>query len=219
MERKFISVAALTNDDDGVSVAQSKGAAGALTFGGALVSSGVATFAAAQKLTATSSGNDSGITITFTGTNADGVAISETITCGNTTTAKSTKYFKTVTTAPTVSGATAGTIKVGVVAADGFVSEALEVDINQYGDDFKYLLGLAIGAGTFSVEGTTDLKSDTWTESVQEEGNWVAFTGLSGVTSDTQILAPIPSKTVRVKCTAWTSGATKLSVLVRGPRK
>lgn len=215
MERKSITMAALTNDDDGFAQAQAVAGAGNLTENGALVSSGAATFAAAQKVVITSSGNDSGITFTVTGTNADGVTISETITGGNATTAKSSKYFKTVTNVA-ASDAAAGTVKVGTLAADGAVSPTIEVDLNKAGDNFKDLIEVNIGAGTYSVQSTADAKGDTWTESIQEEGTWVAQSGLSGLTADAQVLATLPAKAVRLIFTAYTSGTTRMNILLRG---
>jgi len=218
MERKTISMVALTDDDDGVCASQSKSGSGALTLNGALVSSSVATLAQAQKVTITSAGNDSGITFTITGTDADGVTISNTITGGNATTATGTKYFKTVTGVSTT-GSTASTVKVGTLAANGGVSATLEVDVNKYGDDFKFLISAYIsGAGTFSVEASSSVKGDTFSEGIQEEGNFIAYTGLSALTASAQVLAPLPAKALRFKWSAYTSGTARVQVLTRSPK-
>ena len=68
-------------------------------------------------VTITSGGDDSGITFTITGKDADGQTITETLTGGSSGAATGEKIFKTVTKVET-SGATAGTIDVGT--ADKF---------------------------------------------------------------------------------------------------
>ena len=74
---------------------------------------GGATLIVAQQITITSSGDDSGTTVTVEGTNADGSVISETLTAGNAAAVTTLNRFKTVT-AVTMGAASAGTVDVGV---------------------------------------------------------------------------------------------------------
>jgi flagellin len=86
----------------------------------ALTDAGV--FASAQAVKITSGGDDSGITFTVSGTNANGEAISETI-AGANGAASTTALFKTVT-GVTNSGAAAGTVKIGGTDDDAFRAAA-----------------------------------------------------------------------------------------------
>ncbi len=70
------------------------------------------------KVKLTSTGNDSGKSVTITGTDLDGAALSETIAAlGNAGAVTSTKFFATVSTIK-ASAQTANAIKVGFLAAD-----------------------------------------------------------------------------------------------------
>jgi hypothetical protein len=134
-----VSVALAAADDDGISLAQtvpaagalaingalstgavannicasqSKGAAGALTLNGASVAGGVA-YIFDQPVTVTSAGDDTGITFTISGLGADGYSsASETVTGSNTSVVATQTIFHQVTSV-TVSGATAGNVTVG----------------------------------------------------------------------------------------------------------
>ena len=127
-------------DPNGICVSQTTAAAANLTLNGALcatvngnsiyapaLGSAVSTTADAawaRKIGITSSGNDSGITFTVTGTDVDGKALSETITGPNAgtvyTTNSTAANFKSVTKIAT-SGATTGNITVGTAAVAGDV--------------------------------------------------------------------------------------------------
>jgi hypothetical protein len=210
MEVKTISVAALQNDDDGVCAAQDPAGAGNLTIAGALATGGVATLTTAQKLTVTSAGDDTLINFTFTGTDADGAAVTEVLAGANAGAAVTTKHYKTVTQIA-VSG-NSSSVKVGPVAASGgAVSTTLELNVNQYGDDFKYMASVDIGAGTYSLQGSMDEKS-----TAQEDSTWYAFTSFSGVTADVAALLAFPARKVRFIWTSYTSGTARAVIGVRG---
>jgi len=211
------SIAALSNDADGICQSQTKSSGGtqSFTINGALASGGVATNAAAQIVTITSAGNDSGVTFTITGTDADGKAQSETVTGPNTTTANSVYYYKTVT-AVSVSGDTAAGVTIGPVSSNGAVSPTIEVNLNEHGDDFKYLLhGYISGSTTQAVETCPDSPNDH--VSVQKSGVWIADTTFTGKTASFQSLAVLPAKSVRLKLSSYTSGTAELTILERVP--
>ena len=85
-------------------------------LGGDQTSSGAASFLNAERITITSSGDDSGRTFTVTGTNSVGGSQTETITGANAGAATGLKYFKTVTQISIDSGgATAGNVTAGVI--------------------------------------------------------------------------------------------------------
>lgn len=216
MYLRSVTIATLSNDDDGVAASQSPGAAGNLTIAGALASGGVATIAAAQIITITSGGNDSAKTFTVYGTDADGTSISEAVTGANAGAAVTTKYFKTVTRVA-IDAASAGTVKVGPVGSNGAVSATLESSVNEYGDDYKYLAATNItGATTFAVETCPEAKTDTFSsEGVQTQGSWIADTTHTGKTADFQSLLLLPAQSVRLKLSSWTSGGATLRLLER----
>lgn len=102
-------------DADGICQSQTPSGAGALTINGALASGGVATLgtgANQRQVLITAAADDSARTFTVTGTNWDGVEISETIAGPNATTAASVLSYQTVTSV-TVDAGTAGAITVG----------------------------------------------------------------------------------------------------------
>ena len=61
-------------DADGITVAETLGAAGNFTIGGALTSGGSVTFDYPRQILQTAVGNESARTFTITGTDRDGVA-------------------------------------------------------------------------------------------------------------------------------------------------
>lgn len=109
-----LTAASATN----IRTASSIAGAGAVTLNGTLVSGGVATLDNQRRVLFTSSGNDSGITFTITGTNATKDVISETVTGANASTATSVLDYKTVTSV-TSSGASAGTVSIGTNGVAG----------------------------------------------------------------------------------------------------
>ncbi|MDA9100684.1 VCBS domain-containing protein [Planktomarina sp.] len=102
-------------DADGISVAAAVGNNAALVLGGVLASGGSVTNSLAQKITISSTGNDSGIEFTVVGTNAAGAALTETVTGANADTATSIGSFLTVSSVTAV-GNPAGNVSVGTEA-------------------------------------------------------------------------------------------------------
>lgn len=109
-----LAAASATNIRTAASIA----GAGAVTLNGTLVSGGVATLDNQRRILFTSSGNDSGITFTVSGTNANGDLISETLTGGNVAAVYTVLDYKTVTSV-TASGASAGTVSIGTNGIGG----------------------------------------------------------------------------------------------------
>lgn len=213
MTIKTLTVGAIVDDADGISTSQTPAATGvqALTITGALASGGSVTLATAQIVTLTAAANETGRVFTITGTDADGTAITDTIAGPNTTTGSTTKHFKTITDVDTDDD-TAGAVTVGVLKANGGVSATTELNVNQYGDDFKYMAVFDLtGAGTFSLQGSLE---DVDTE--MADRTWYAFTTFSAITADAVALLVYPAKTVRLLCTASTSGTAQAQIQSRG---
>ena len=131
-----IPIVLATADADGICQSQTPGAAGNLTINGALATAGVAALATAganigRQVLFTSVSDESGKTITLTGTDTSGNTISETIT-GPNTTATSLLFYVTVTQVA-VSAAFTGAVTVGTngVGASGWVP----IDTNRVNPD------------------------------------------------------------------------------------
>ena len=103
-----------TFDRDGISEASTPTGAGSFTLGGALCTSGIATLSSNRKVCFYSDANESGDTYAITGTNAAGVAVTESVTGPNATTVYSTNEYKTITSI-TTTGAGTGNIEIGQV--------------------------------------------------------------------------------------------------------
>ena len=105
-------------DADGLSTAATIGSATTLTLNGALIADSVYTTGAniGQIITILSAADDTGVTFTTVGTDANGDALTEVITGVNAATASSTGYFQTVTSI-TTDGATTGNVSAGVLGA------------------------------------------------------------------------------------------------------
>lgn len=99
---------------NGICLSQKPSAGGvqSLVLNGSLVVSGVAVMDVARAVAITSTGNESALTFTITGTNYMGITQTETLAGPNATTVSSALYYQTVTRI-TVSGNTAGNITVG----------------------------------------------------------------------------------------------------------
>ena len=100
-------------DRDGISVAETLGAAGKFTIGGAYATGGVAKLDVPRHVSIYAASSNSAKTFTVYGTNRYGVSISEAITgpaAG--ATAKSTKNFKTVTSVA-IDAASVGDVEIG----------------------------------------------------------------------------------------------------------
>jgi hypothetical protein len=167
--------------NNAVCLDQTRATAGPLVLDGANVVAGVAVFNAAYLVTVTSTGNDSTRTYTITGTNASGVAISETITGPNIATVSTTQYFKTVTGVSVVGGGTVGTVRAGFGTAG--VAPPIILDI--HGRPDVSLQVVVSGTVTWTIQQTLDnlwdITNPTWfshpdanmvSQTVNRQGNY-----------------------------------------------
>lgn len=138
------------------------------------------TFVEAQKIVITSAADDSGATVTVTGTNADGNTISETLTGGNAAAVTTLNFFKTVTTVA-FSATSAGAVQVGAkgtsdtytykgarefgdfdistAASGGTVQTGNGTEVTGDADSKDLALAAAAGNDTATIQGTISLKS------------------------------------------------------------
>ena len=99
-------------DADSAAQAQTPSGAGNLTLNGTDASGGVVTYSAGRILTVLSAGDDTGKTLTVTGTDVNGDSRTEEIVPANAGTKTGTKYFKTITQIA-IDAAAAGNLSVG----------------------------------------------------------------------------------------------------------
>ncbi len=192
-------------DADGVCASQSPGA-GAILINGALAAAGVATFGAAQLVRLTSGGNDSGITFTFNGTDADGNTQTQTVAGTSASNTDTTLYFKTITSI-THTGSVATTILVGNLI--GSVSPTLKTDtaINPF--NLSLLAQLVSGTATFAADvtyGDNNPYPALWIEHATITGKSANFVG--GQTT--------PIAGIRLRLTASSSGNVRLRCVQAG---
>jgi hypothetical protein len=191
-------------DADGVSASQSPGA-GAILINGALTSGGVATITAfgAQLIRLTSGGNDSGITFTFTGTNADGETISETVAGTNASNSDTTEYFKTIT-GVTHTGSVATTVIIG----------NLITSISPTFKFYKQLNPARVAVGITLVSGTaTYAMEDCFTDAPHTR--WITNGTVTGKTASFEYpYIDTPCMACRLKVTVSGSGVLKANFVV-----
>ena len=191
------TIALTASQATGIALSQSLASAGSLTINGALASSGVATLTSAnctaRRVGIASSGNDSGLTWTITGTDWFGNSVSETLAGGNATTVQSVRDYATVTKI-TSSAATASTVTAGTTTVASTPWYTLDV----YREVFNVGCGVVIsGTANVNLEYTFDDPNGSMVGSILPTSSnpptpWqhVQFNGISATASG-QILFPV----------------------------
>lgn len=208
-----VTTITLTDDANGICIDQTTAGAANLVLNGVLVSGGVATAAEAQIVSIEGTGDNSGITFTVTGTDADGTSYSEAITGANNGTAVSVGFFQTVTLIA-ASGAVTGNVEIGWLATNGAVTNSVLVNYQQH--DFKLALSVAISSGatlTYTVQHTEDSPNDAYTNSFSTDATWRSTTGLTALTATDEGNIAFPQRAVRLQFTAYTSGTSTFTIL------
>jgi len=206
--RKTIAPTAL--DRNGIAAAQS--VTGAFTLDGVLVSGGVVTFTTPQHVTVYAPGDEATDTITITGTDLNGNAMTEDITGVNAGTVAGTKNFSTVT----------------AVSSDGAVVD-MEIGVDgtaegpwwplgyTYPGDFNVGVGMVISTGatlTYSLQHTYD---DVYAKGF-DPSTAAAFTHATIAAKSANFEGTItsPVSAVRVAITAHTSGSVTANIIQSG---
>ena len=215
------------NDADAIATSQSASGAGELTLDGTLVDDGVAYIMQTgtdsdgrsysrhgQKVSITSSGDDSGLTFTITGMTPEGKTQSEDVTGPNATETATSAYYSTVTKVE-VDGATAGTVEIGI-DVDGVTPVVV---LDHYARDGVALAGIVGGTMTYTVEDTQDyvfatVQRDGW-EWKPENGNWQDHDSSDFVSATATAKGNyefVPAAT-RAKWSSWSSGTFEFQVI------
>lgn len=192
-------------DADGISASQSPGA-GLILINGALAASGAVTLGAAQLIRLTSVGNDSGITFTFIGTDADGSTQRQTVAGTNAGNTDTTLFFKTITSI-TKSGATAGAIVVGNLITS--VSPTLKINTQVNPCNFNLLTQLVSGTATWGMDYSFD-------DGSSYPSLWIADSVVTAKSANFEATWIKPIQSLRLKLTASGSGVVAMKVIQAG---
>ena len=189
-------------DDNAICAAQAVAGAGALTLNGAYVTGGVAVLDYARRLDQITAGNDAGITFTYVGTDANGIAQTEVVAggAGTPSTETTTKYFKTITSI-TASGAAAGNVTVGF--PDELNSQIIPIDA---ASDSACAIAVDVtGTINYTVEESFNLMNNS--DIAPEDTVWTAITAFSGKTADVKSTASLGATAIRFVVNSYTNTA------------
>ena len=189
-------------DDNGIYTVAAVAGAGALTLAGAYVTGTVATMDYARRIAQITAGNDAGITFTYVGTDANGIAQTEVLAggAGTPSTETTTKYFKTITSI-TASGAAAGNVTIGT--ADEINSQIIPID---YASDSACAIAVDIsGTINYTVEESFNLMNNS--SIAPADTVWTAITAFSGKTADVKGTASLGATAIRFVVNSYTNTA------------
>lgn len=202
MQYKSKTFSPVTLDADGISTSQTPAAGGAqnLTITGALASGGSVTLSTPSHVTITSVADESSRTFTVTGTDRDGVALTEAITGANAGTAVGTKNFLTITQIQ-VDNDTTGAVTAGV---DGSL-EGAWIPLDMYAGKLSVRCEISSGGGkTYGLEHTISNPQDS-TFDEHAANPFAHGTVASETTSQSGIVDDL-FPAFRVDVSAFTSG-------------
>ena len=212
-----------------VCASQTPGAAGAMTINGGSASGGVATLSAARRLLATTTGNETGKTIVYQGTDRGGLPITETVALPNAGTVYTLQDFLTVTSA-VISAAAAAAITIGT----NTIASTRWIKLDYLRRMFNASVGVNFGGVTASV--TVEACLDPFSKSDVDSGQggngdssvaglssttyvppYPFIVGTSGLTSDQILNLTSPVAAVRLTVNSGaTSAGVRISVLEQG---
>ena len=189
-------------------IAVDDGTAGAITVG----TQGSVVLTTPQHVTIFSAADDTGVVFTVTGTDRNGVALTEDITGLSAGTALGVKNFASITQV-VADGLTAGGAEVGV---DG-LAESQWLPLNYRGPDFNVGLGADISTGavlTYTVQHTfDDVLVAGFAENDAVTFNHDTMTAQTGNSDGNYINPPVAT---RMAITVHTSGSVNYNVIQAG---
>lgn len=198
-----ITIAPTTGlDRDGICLAQTRTGAGVLLINGALASGGVVTFDLPRRVGIYSAADLSALTFTVTGTNRQGVALSQAIT-GPTAgaTVSTTANFATVTQV-----ASSGTVGTNVEVGTTAVMESRWIPMDFSKNPFSVGMIFTLSAGASMTYGVQITLMDLNSLREHEITDFAAHPTISGETTSQSEMTTIgPATAYRVTVT-WTSG-------------
>lgn len=165
----------------------------------------------AHLVSLTSAANLSGITMTLTGTDTDGKAMTEAVTGPNANTVYSTKYFKTLTSITASSTLGASTMDVGI--KDAAVLPTWPVDYKQ--NPVSVGLGITLtGTINVTVQHTFD---DVFDNTIVDGSRvWLNHASLASKTANSDGNYSAPIRATRLLINSLTNGATIKFTIIQG---
>ena len=197
---KEIDIDPVDVDDDGIVVAETLGAAGDFTIGGALASNGAVTFDYPRQIIQTTVGNESARTFTITGTDEDGVAQTLAMTGLNATTGETAEYWSTVTQIAS-DDATVNDVKFGTVDE----IQTKTYPLNFYSTEAATVSVDVTGTIDFTVQETFESVLDLSSPAVN--ATWADVSALADKTADTTAAVSKNATAVRITVNSYSSGA------------
>ena len=190
-------------DADGIAESQNPSSGGDLTLNGALGT----ILDYARRIGVASDANDSGRTVTITGTDSDGKTLTEDVTGPSTGTSTSTKYFATISSI-SIDAASAGNITVGTVD---------EAKTKTYPLDRVSDLGASLAV---TVTGTIDFTVQETFDDVQADPQNALYfdTTIADKTSSITDSASVGATAVQLVVNSYSSGA-ELQWQIAQPRR
>lgn len=207
-QRTVANITLVTVGATKIATSQTPTGAGNLTLDGALTSGGTYTAAdAAHKITIVSAADETARTFVITGTDADGVAQTESVAGVNANTATSTKYFKTVTSI-SVDAATAGAITVGIASA----VQTRTIQVNTRSSSFQVTNAFVVsGTINYTLSHTYDKFMNTPDINQVAPTNTVTYIDDATVASKTANFASLAAQPVsasKLTVNSYNTGAT-----------
>lgn len=202
---KRLSLQLVAPVSNGVALSQSRGSAGNLTINGSLATAGVATFDVARRVGIISSGNDSALSFTITGTDRNGRAQTEILLGANVGTVQTKRDFLTVSNVAT-SGATAANVTVGTT---GTASTAPYI-VDYFATTANYTAIVEnAGGSTYSIEAANDDVSPDYDLTLANPA-WATVPNFSGISTTGNTLGTIQGPFVMLRLTV-TAGTTPVN--------
>ena len=165
-------------DDNGIHLSSTP-SAGAVSLDGALVTGGVAYLGDARRVLVTTAGNETGKTMTITGTDANGNIQTDTVSLPNTSTVYTSLDFLTVT-GITISATAAAAIIVGTNGIGG----SRWVRLNDFAPSNISIQCDVSGTVNFTVQSTLDDPNDPFSPTPAEDVVWVDSSDLAVVAAN-----------------------------------
>lgn len=172
--------------------------------------------ALAHQVTLTSGANLSAITLTVTGTDADGKTQTEAITGPNITTVNGSKYFLTVTSVTASSTLGANTMDIGI--KDDAVSKTIPINWKTSPVNIGFAVDIT-GTIDYTVQHTFE---DLYQEGPNNlnifpaQGTWYNNSSVAAKTVDTDGNYAAPIRAMRLMINSLTAGATVELTILQG---
>lgn len=171
----------LNDDGDAVANNQTPGNGDDFLLNGGLAINGVAILPEAQKLKFSSATANPSAILNFTGTDADGSIITESITAITVADKLTTKFYKTVTQVRVTGAAITVNTDIGANANAGMISPSFPVNWRENPFNLSMSAQEVLDGSTLTVQSCPDEP----VPGISASGHWTSITGLTSLTDST----------------------------------